>query len=474
MTTTPETVSDFARLSREAALAKDFDLAETYLKQAQALKALDMIAPTPDTSQRLPFPANGDNRAAEQGAQHAALKMWYTKQYGDDLDRDVETVLNDLYGHYERDYRQLRWMKTGDFLRYIKTGQKDEKLHRLALYTPDHVMAAIADGMSVKEIKATQVESQDTLGGYLVPPDFQDKMIERLQGLTPMRKIAESMTTVRDRVIYPVATGGDSRYTGAVRVFKVDESPTGTEAATNATFGNVTIPVYTIMGHAAVSKDVLEDTSGMTAIASYLERQFASAYYVFEDEQFTIGNGVGGPQGILQNGTTGGPNTYAYGTIATVNSGSATAIPSGDAVIAVPYGIDTQYRQAGGMWLMSRGTKRVIRSLKAGDGTYLWADRNQQLREGEETKLEGFPISETEVLASPTANSGATYTSGVYPIVFLTRGSYLIVDRASGMDVQRYDDSTTAKQNQIVLVLRRRVGGQVILPWGISTMKLSS
>ena len=299
-------------------------------------------------------------------------------------------------------------------------------------------------------------------------------MIERLQGLTPMRKIAESTTTVRDRVIYPVATGGDSRYTGAVRVFKVDESPTGTEAATNATFGNVTIPVYTIMGHAAVSKDVLEDTSGMTAIASYLERQFASAYAVFEDEQFTTGNGVGGPQGILQNATTGGPWTFAYGSIATVNSGSATAINSGDAIIALPYGIDTQYRQAGGMWLMSKGTKRVTRSLKAGDGTYLWADRNQQLRNGEEALLEGFPVSETEVLASPTTSGGLAYTSGVYPIVFVTKGSYLIVDRASGMDVQRYDDSTTAKANQIVLVLRRRVGGQVILPWGISTMKLST
>jgi len=240
------------------------------------------------------------------------------------------------------------------------------------------------------------------------------------------------------------------------------------------TFGNATIPVYTIMGHAAVSKDVLEDTSGMTAIASYLERQFASAYYVFEDEQFTIGNGVGGPQGILQNATTGGPWTYSYGSIATVNSGNATSIPSGDAIINLPYGIDTQYRQNGGMWLMSKGTKRVTRTLKAGDGTYLWADRNQQLREGEEQKLEGFPISETEVLASPTANSGVTYTSGVYPIVFVTRGAYLIVDRASGMDVQRYDDSTTAKANQIVLVLRRRVGGQVILPWGISTLKLST
>jgi hypothetical protein len=62
----------------------------------------------------------------------------------------------------------------------------------------------------------------------------------------------------------------------------------------------------------------------------------------------------------------------------------------------------------------------------------------------------------------------------VYPILFVTKGSYLIVDKAGGMDVQRYDDSTTAVANSIVLVMRRRVGGQVILPWGIGTMKVSA
>jgi len=288
-----------------------------------------------------------------------------------------------------------------------------------------------------------------------------------------MRSVAETITTASDRVTMPVSDGGDDRYTGSVRVFKVDESPTATQAATTATFSQTTVPVYTIMAHVAVSKNLIDDSRGAASILPYLNTQFSTAYAVFEDEQFLVGNGIAGPQGILKDATTGGPYTFSYGSITTQNSGLATAI-QGDSIRNMPYALATQYRQAGCKWFMSRGSVRVTKTLKAGDGTYLWADRNQQLQNGEPAKLEGYSIAETEVLASPTSNSGTTYTASVYPILFVAKGSYLIVDKAGGMDVQRYDDSTTAKANSIVLVMRRRVGGQVILPWGIAAMKISA
>lgn len=288
-----------------------------------------------------------------------------------------------------------------------------------------------------------------------------------------MRSVAETITTASDRVTMPVSDGGDDRYTGSVRVFKVDESPTSTQAATNALFSQTTVPIYTMMAHVAVSKNLIDDSRGAAAILPYLTNQFGVAYAVFEDEQFIVGNGVAGPQGILKDGTTGGPFSYSYGAVTTQTSGLATAI-QGDSIRNMPYALATQYRQAGCAWFMSRGSVRVTKTLKDGSGAYLWADRNQQLLNGQPSKLEGYDIKETEVLASPTATSGTTYTANVFPILFVAKGSYLIVDKAGGMDVQRYDDSTTAKANSIVLVLRRRVGGQVILPWGIAAMKVST
>lgn len=287
-----------------------------------------------------------------------------------------------------------------------------------------------------------------------------------------MRAMAQVITTTRDRVTMPVATGGDDQYTGAVRWTKVDESPTGTEAATNATYGSVTIPVHTIMGHVSISKNLMEDATGAVSVLPYLTDQFASSLAIFEDFQFLVGNGVGGPQGILKDNSTGGPYTYAYGSVGSQVSGGATSLTA-DAFRQMPYQVPSQYRNAGAKWIMSRGTVRATKTLKAGDGTYLWADRDQQLQMGQPRQIEGYDIGESETLASPTATNVTTYTASVYPVLFVTKGSYMIVDRV-GMDVTRYDDSTTAKSNSIVLVARRRLGGQVVAPWGIAAMKVST
>ena len=473
--TTGSSVSDFVRLAREAVLAKDFDLAETYKQQAIATKGLDELTPKVDAAARPNFGSvEPDAETLEKSANAAAMKAWYTQSTGGtDISGDIETVLTDMYGNY----RQARWAKAADFVRFIRSGRSDPKLEKLVVYTPEQIMTELAGGMTVADLKAaqkaTQVESQDTSGGYLVPEDFRDSVVTRLQGLTQMRSVAETITTASDRVTMPVSDGGDDRYTGSVRVFKVDESPTSTQAATNALFSQTTVPAYTIMAHVAVSKNLIDDSRGASSILPYLNTQFSTAYAVFEDEQFIIGNGIAGPQGILKDATTGGPYTFSYGSIAAQVSGAATSI-QGDAIRNMPYGLATQYRSAGCKWFMSRGSVRVMKTLKDGVGDYLWADRSQQLMMGQPPKLEGYEIAETEVLAAPTSTSGTTYTANVYPILFVSKGSYLIVDKAGGMDVQRYDDSTTAKANSIVLVMRRRVGGQVILPWGIGAMKIST
>lgn len=296
--------------------------------------------------------------------------------------------------------------------------------------------------------------------------------MQRLVGMTAIRKIAATMSTTRDRVVMPVGTGGDDRYTGAVRAAWVDESPTGAQSNTNATFGQVTIPVHTLMANVDVSKNLLEDSTGASSIMAYLTQQFAEAFAIKEDEAFLIGSGAARPQGILQDGTTGGPFTYTYGSVTTLTSGNATAL-TGDAFRNMPYQLASQYRNAGCVWIMSRGTVRVVKTLKDGSGAYLWADRQQQLQNGEPPKLEGYSILESEALASPTSSSGTAYTANVYPIIFIARGAYQIVDRV-GMDVMRYDDATTGVQNAIRLVARRRLGGQVLAPWAVATMKVSA
>jgi HK97 family phage major capsid protein len=224
----PNSVSDFVKLSQAAILAGDLDQAETYKNQAFALKGLDELTPKVDPSARPAFgSAEPDTATQEANANSAAMKAWYTKSTGGaDIDGDIETVLNDMYGNY----RRARWAKAADFTRFIRSGSYDPQLKSLVVYTPEQIMMELAAGLTVSDIKAaqkaTQVESQDTSGGYLVPEDFRDSVVTRLQGMTQMRSVAETITTASDRVTMPVSDGGDDRYTGSVRVFKVDESPT--------------------------------------------------------------------------------------------------------------------------------------------------------------------------------------------------------------------------------------------------------
>lgn len=467
MSATPTTVSDYARLAREAILANDLATAETYTNQAKALKSLDAIEPRVDPAARLPFgepPADVEPPTVES----SAVKSWYVRKYGED-GAAMDQVMGELYGS---NYRHVAWAKSADFVRYIRSGRFDEKLHRAVVYTPAQVAQALADGISVGELKATQVESQDVYGGYLVPEDVRDAIVQRLVGMTAMRKIAGSINTTRDRVTMPVGTGGDDRYSGAVRAAWVDESPTGAQSNTNATFGQVTIPVHVLMANVDVSKNLIEDSAGASAILPYLTSQFADAFAIKEDEAFLIGDGVGKPQGLLQNATTGGPWTYAYGSVSSLNSGNATAL-QGDSFRNMPYQLASQYRMAGCVWIMTRGTVRVVKTLKDGSGAYLWADRQQQLMSGQPTKLEGYDILESEALTSPSNSSSTTYTANVYPVIFIARGAYQIIDRI-GMDVSRYEDSTTAVQNTIRLVARRRVGGQLLNPWAAAVMKVST
>ena len=117
----PSTVSDFVKLSQAAILAGDLDQAETYKNQAFALKGLDELTPKVDASARPQFGASEDDAAAlEKSANAAAMKAWYTQSTGGtDIDGDVETVLTDMYGNY----RQARWAKAADFVRFIRSGR---------------------------------------------------------------------------------------------------------------------------------------------------------------------------------------------------------------------------------------------------------------------------------------------------------------------------------------------------------------
>ena len=387
-----------------------------------------------------------------------AFKAFYRMRYGD-ADEATKAVLNDLHG---KDYEAKRWGQWGAFnhyLRYGENGMNREQMKALkeVVLTPEYAAKAIQEGWDIASVKSTMVEAVDTLGGYVVPVDFQARVIERLQGLVVMRGRAFGMTTSRDKVEIPVATGGGSQYSSAVRVTWVDETPTAGTSETNLTFGLEAIPVHTCMAETPLSRNFVEDSA--VNIADYLARKFAEAAAIDEDNQFLTGDGNGRPQGLL-------PSSGNGLSLTEENSGNASALTF-DGLIGLTYAIDAQYRQ-NAAFVAEKATWEAVAKLKDSNGQYLWRDRfgNNKMEGGANAGvLLGYPVLEQE--AMPTIASSA------YPIIFGDFSGYTIVDRI-GMTVERFLDSQTARQNLIYYVMRRRIGGQPTETWRFAVQKVSA
>lgn len=409
-------------------------------ERQEALDAESRAVPAPQFARD----TEPDNRAGGQDTDAAVRTAWYATRFKS-VPAGAEQIARELY---REDYSALAFRKHRDYGRYLRTGMiDDQRLARTLLLTPDQIVNAAAHGVTVSEIRATMIEGDDTLGGYVVPEDVRMNLIERLPGLTAVRPRANVITTGRDRVSFPRVTGGGNQYAGAVRVTWVDETPTSTAAATNATFGQASIPIHTVMAHIDLSQNLLEDSA--IDLGGYLASEMTTASAVDEDIQFLTSAGAGTPQGVLMNATTGGPNNAD---ITTVNSGSAAALTA-DGIIAVPFGLPGQYRQSlSAAWVMNKATLQAISQLKDGAGRYLYGEYSNQIGTMPSAVIKGYPVAESEAMPSVTTNT--------YPIIFGDWKGYTIVDRI-GMSIQRVTDATLAKQNLVSFVMRRRLGGQV-------------
>lgn len=367
----------------------------------------------------------------------------YQIRYGEQSDA-VTKVLQDLHGS---DYKTMRLQHYDTFARYLRDykvnpSRDDDLILRDLVLGPSQVEGALKSGNSVEDIKATLVEAIDTLGGYIVPVDFQEEILRRIRGMTVMRGRAATSTTSRDRVELPKLTGGDQQFTTSVRVTWTSEIPVAGVSETDLEWGLEEIQIHTVMAETFLSRNLVEDAA--VDLVGELTTAYAEAQAIDEDNRFITGHGAGVPQGILVNGTT--PITG----VAVKNSGAAAGLTS-DGVINLQYGIASQYRGSA-VWIMARETAGVIRKFKTGDGQYIWEDSFQA---GQPALLLGSPVLEQEVMPAVAA--------GTHPLLYGDPRGYRIVDRI-GMSVERFLDSETARRNRVLYVMRRRLGGQLTHP----------
>lgn len=275
----------------------------------------------------------------------------------------------------------------------------------------------------------------DEDGGFLVPVEYENKLVESLEEENVMRRLCKVITTYHERKI-PVAVGHSVAQWTA-------ENAAYTES--NPTFAQKQIDAFKLTDLCRVSTELLKDSA--FDIEDYLRTEFARAFGIAEEQAFCVGNGTNQPTGLF---------TANGGTVG-VTAASATAITV-DEVISLIHALKVPYRK-NAKFLMNDATVALLRKLKDQYGQYLW---QPSVQAGQPDRLLGYEIHTSPYV--PVAESGAL------PIAFGDFKNYWIGDRA-GRTVQRLNE-LYATNGQIGYVATERVDGKVILPEAIQLLQM--
>lgn len=300
-----------------------------------------------------------------------------------------------------------------------------------------YVRSGEAGGLRALELKALSAGSNPD-GGYLVPPEVETQIGQRLTAISPIRGIAGVRTISGNVYKKPFMTAGPA-------VGCVGETDARTQT-TSPTLDELSFPAMELYAMPAATATLLEDSA--VNIDQWLAQEVEQVFAAQEGTAFVTGDGSNKPKGFLSY-TTVDNASWSWGNIGYIASGAAGAFPSSDPsdmLVDLVYAVNAGYRQ-NAVFVMNRKTQSVIRKMKDSTGNYLW---QPPANAGGQASLMTFPLVEAEDMPDIAANS--------LSIAFgdFNRG-YLVVDRA-GVTVLR--DPYSAKP-YVLFYTTKRVGGGV-------------
>ena len=205
----------------------------------------------------------------------------------------------------------------------------------------------------------------DSEGGYLVPDEYEKKLVESLQDEVFFRSLATVIrTSSGDRKIPIVTSKGEAAW--------IDEE--GQFPESDDSFGQTSIGAYKLATMIKVSDELLNDS--VFNIEQYISKEFGRRIGAKEEEAFFVGDGQGKPIGLFN--TTGGAETGVT---------AATVSITFDDVMDLYYSLRAPYRNKAS-WLLNDSTVKAIRKLKDGNGNYIW---QPSVREGEPDRILNRP-----------------------------------------------------------------------------------
>ena len=303
---------------------------------------------------------------------------------------------------------------------------------------------AYKDGMlkalrtNFRQVSNVLQEGIDADGGYLVPEEYDSRLIEALEEENIFRKLGHTITTSGERKINIAATKPAAAW--------IEEG--GALTFGDATFDQIILDAHKLHVAVKVTEELLYDNA--FNLENYILEQFGKALANAEEDAFINGNGTGQPLGILAE--TGGAQVG----VTTKSSGKVTA----DEIIDLVYSLKRPYRK-NAVFLANDACVAELRKLKDSTGQYLW---QPSLQAGEPDRVLGYKIYTSAYFPLPAPGKAA--------VAFGDFSYYNIGDRGSRSIAELKE--LFAGNGMVGFVAKERVDGKLVLPEAVKLLKMAS
>jgi len=272
-------------------------------------------------------------------------------------------------------------------------------------------------------------------GGYIIPQEWENQILEREKELFVMRNLADVQMSSLDRNI-PVADDyGESNW--------IDEG--GAYPESDAGFKEKTIEAYKVGRICKLSEELLQDNT--YNLEQWLINAFSYSNGLAMETAFISGNGLKKPRGFLMD---------AKGVAA---KGAALAY---DDILALFGALKTGYFN-NATWMMNTKTLIATMLLKDASGQYIYKPFNAPVSNGPMGTILGKPV----VISSLMPDIGA----GNKPIALGDFKRYRIHDRL-GFTIQRLDELFAAN-GFIGFRGKQRTDGKLLIEEAIQTLNFA-
>ncbi len=272
-------------------------------------------------------------------------------------------------------------------------------------------------------------------GGYLVDPQTAETIQSTLSSTASIRSISNVVNV--DATSYDVLVDHSELGAGWAT-----ETSTITETDTPQ-IERISIPLHELSALPKASQRLLDDSA--FDIEGWLAGRIADKFARSEADAFINGDGVDKPTGLLTYPTV-ADDSWAWGSIGYVPSGTAGGITRADAIVDLVYALGAEYR-ANGTFVMNSRTAGHVRKLKDADGRFVWVDG---LAVGEPARLMGYRVLIAEDMPD-IADDAMGIAFGDF-----TAG-YTVAERP---DLRVLRDPFSAKPH-VLFYATKRVGGAV-------------